>query len=89
VYGVVSAMVAQRTQEIGLRMALGARASQVARMIVGESLIPSVVGLAAGLIAAVAMARSMAGLVFGISPSTLSPSHSRRSRWWSRSLSPA
>ena len=67
VYGVVSAMVAQRTPEIGLRMALGARASQVARMIVGESLIPSVVGLAAGLIAAVAMARSMAGLVFGIS----------------------
>jgi predicted permease len=66
VYGVVSAMVAQRTQEIGLRMALGARASQVARMIVGESLIPSVLGLVAGLIGAVAMARAMSGLVFGI-----------------------
>ena len=67
VYGVVSAMVAHRTQEIGLRMALGARASQVARMIVGESLIPAVLGLAAGLIGAVAMARAMSGLVFGIS----------------------
>jgi ABC-type antimicrobial peptide transport system permease subunit len=67
VYGVVSATVAQRTQEIGLRMALGARASQVARMVVGESLIPSALGLACGLAAAVAMARTMSGLVFGIS----------------------
>lgn len=67
VYGVVSAMVAQRTQEIGLRMALGARASQVARMVVGESLGPSVLGLAAGLVAAMALARAMSGLVFGIS----------------------
>lgn len=67
VYGVVSAMVAQRTQEIGLRMALGARASQVARMVVAESLVPAVVGLGAGLVAAIAMARAMSGLVFGIS----------------------
>lgn len=66
VYGVVSAMVAQRTQEIGLRMALGARASQGARMIVGESLIPAALGLVFGLIGAVAMARGMSGLVFGI-----------------------
>jgi len=67
VYGVVSAMVAQRTQEIGLRMALGARASQVTRMIVGESLVPSVLGLVAGMIGAVAMARAMSSLIFGIS----------------------
>lgn len=66
VYGVVSAMAAQRTQEIGLRMALGARASQVARMIVGESLLPAVLGLTVGLIGAAAMARGMSGLVFGI-----------------------
>jgi predicted permease len=66
VYGIVGATVAQRTQEIGLRMALGARAAQVARMVVGESLVPATVGLVVGLAGSVAVARAMAGLVFGI-----------------------
>ena len=73
VYGVVSTTVAQRTQEIGVRMALGARASAIARMIVTQSLTPALVGLAAGLLASTFMARAMSGLVFGIAaldPST-------------------
>lgn len=68
VYGVVSAIVAQRTQEIGVRMALGARAAQVARMVVGESLRPAALGLIIGLALAAALARGMTSLVFGIAP---------------------
>jgi predicted permease len=66
VYGVVSTTVAQRTQEIGVRMALGARASAITRMVVTQSLGPALAGGAAGLAAASFMARAMAGLVFGI-----------------------
>jgi len=66
VYGVVGASVAQRTQEIGVRMALGARASAIARMVVGQSLGPALVGAAVGLVGAGFMARAMSSLVFGI-----------------------
>ncbi|MBX7187397.1 MAG: ABC transporter permease [Vicinamibacteria bacterium] len=66
VYGVVSATVAQRTQEIGVRMALGARASSIARLVLAQSLGPATAGLVAGLIVSILMARAMAGLVFGI-----------------------
>lgn len=66
VYGVVGATVAQRTQEIGVRMALGARASAIGRMVVAQSLGPALVGVAAGLAGATFMARAMSSLVFGI-----------------------
>jgi putative ABC transport system permease protein len=67
VYGVVVTTVARRTQEIGVRMALGAQASSIARMVISQSLRPAVIGLICGLLAAILMARAMSGLVFGIS----------------------
>jgi putative ABC transport system permease protein len=66
VYGVAGTAVAQRTQEIGLRMALGARASAIARMVLAQALGPAFVGAAVGLFAATFMARAMSSLVFGI-----------------------
>jgi predicted permease len=66
VYGVVGSTVAQRTHEIGVRMAIGAGASSIARMVVRQSLGPAVAGLTLGMAGAVAMARGMSGLVFGI-----------------------
>jgi putative ABC transport system permease protein len=66
VYGVVGATVAQRTQEIGVRMALGAHASSIARMVVRQSLGPALAGVALGLAAALGLARAMSSLVFGI-----------------------
>jgi ABC-type lipoprotein release transport system permease subunit len=58
-YGVLSYVVAERTREIGVRMALGARAGQVRRMIVAD-------GIAIGLVASVASMRALAGLLFGV-----------------------
>jgi putative ABC transport system permease protein len=60
--------VAQRTREIGIRLALGAQPRQVAKTFLLHGLALSAVGLAAGLIAAVALGRAMSSLLFGISP---------------------
>ena len=72
VYGVIACGVAERRQEIGIRMALGARPSQVRRMIAGEGLklagIGLVIGLAMGWSGAAAASRLLAGFLFGISP---------------------
>jgi predicted permease len=65
-FGVLAYSVSQRTQEIGIRMALGARANDVVRMIVVQGLRPAVVGLILGLGGAVALARTVADLVYGI-----------------------
>ena len=66
IYGLVSYTVTQRTHEIGLRMALGARAPQVLGMVVGEVLIPASIGVGIGLIGAAALTRMMSDLLFGI-----------------------
>jgi putative ABC transport system permease protein len=66
-YGVISYAVRQRTQEISLRMALGARAEQVRRGVVREGLVVVGVGAAVGLVAALAMARLVAGLLVEVS----------------------
>jgi putative ABC transport system permease protein len=68
VYGVMSYTVAQRTREIGIRMALGARRSQVARMILGKALRLAAIGVGLGLIGAYAAARSISSLFFGVGP---------------------
>jgi putative ABC transport system permease protein len=68
VYGIISYSVAQRTQEFGLRMALGARRSDVARLVLGQGLRLALSGLLIGLVGSFAAARLIAGLLFGIGP---------------------
>ncbi|HSS49683.1 MAG TPA: ABC transporter permease, partial [Thermoanaerobaculia bacterium] len=69
IYGVIAYAVRQRTQEIGIRMALGASRYQVLRMVVGQGLILALVGAAAGLLGAFAATRGMRSLLFGVSAS--------------------
>jgi ABC-type antimicrobial peptide transport system permease subunit len=68
IYAVISYTVAQRSREIGIRMALGARHGQLKRMLVGRGLLWSGTGVAAGLTAAAALSRLMSALLFEISP---------------------
>jgi putative ABC transport system permease protein len=68
IYGVVAYTMAQRTPEIGLRMALGADARDVIRLVVGRVLGLTAVGAAMGLLGAWAGTRLVAGLLFGVSP---------------------
>ena len=67
-YGVMSYGVTERTREVGLRIALGAQRGDVVGMIVRESLVPVIVGMAIGLGAALALTRLVAGLLFGVAP---------------------
>jgi putative ABC transport system permease protein len=67
-YGVMSYTVTQRTREIGIRMAVGAKRTDVLSMIVRHGLGLTLVGVIAGLLLAGALSRSMAGLLFGTSP---------------------
>jgi putative ABC transport system permease protein len=66
-YGVISYTVAQRTNEIGIRLALGARPSHIKRMVLRQGLLLVFVGLAVGLVVAYAINQIMASLVYGVS----------------------
>jgi putative ABC transport system permease protein len=68
VYGVVSYAVSQRTHEIGLRMALGAKGSNVLTQVMREGLILALVGVGAGLAGSFALSRVFQSMVFGITP---------------------
>jgi putative ABC transport system permease protein len=68
IYSVVSYSVAQRTGEIGIRMALGAQPARVLRMILLQSMVPTVMGLVAGLGVLLACARVIAGQLYGVKP---------------------
>jgi len=68
IYGVISYSVAQRTQEIGVRMALGARTSDVLKLIMKNGLVLACVGLAIGLTGAFLLTRLMARLLFEVRP---------------------
>ena len=66
IYGVLAYAVGQRTQEIGLRMALGAEPAAMMRLIVGEGLKVSLAGIVIGLIGGLAVSRAASSLVYGI-----------------------
>jgi putative ABC transport system permease protein len=67
IYGVMAQLVVQRTQEIGIRMALGARASDVWRMVLRHGIAITAAGLALGLICAFGLSRVVANLLYGVS----------------------
>jgi len=66
IYGVMSYTVSQRTQEIGVRMALGAQLASVRTMILGQTLKLTLIGVAIGLAGAFVVARFLTSLLFGV-----------------------
>jgi putative ABC transport system permease protein len=74
IYGVISYSVTQRTREIGLRVALGARSSDIVRMVIGEAMAMVAIGVTVGIISATLLTRFLKSLLFGIGthdPATL------------------
>ena len=71
VFGVVAYAVSQRAREMGIRLALGATRRRLLQMVVAQGLRPVVVGLAAGILAALATSRLLRGLLIGVEPLNL------------------
>jgi putative ABC transport system permease protein len=68
IYGVISFAVARRTPEMGIRMALGARSTQLVAMVLRQGMFPVVLGLATGLAVALMAGRLIASQLFGVGP---------------------
>jgi len=71
VYGIVASGVSRRTNEIGIRMALGARKQQVVRMVLGEAVGLTLLGVCAGLLAALFLTRFLSSYLFGLKPNDI------------------
>ena len=67
-YGVMSYLVSQRSREMGIRIALGARPEDVVRLVVGQGMRLTLFGVIGGILAALGVTRLVAGLLYGISP---------------------
>jgi predicted permease len=68
IYGVMAQSVIQRTQEIGIRMALGAKSADLVRMVVTEGVRLALLGIAVGILGALALTRIIANLLYGVKP---------------------
>ena len=68
IYGVVSYSVAQRTNEMGIRLALGALPGDIRRLVITQGFTPVLIGLGAGLLASVGISRVLGTLLFGVTP---------------------
>jgi putative ABC transport system permease protein len=68
IYGVMAYSVAQRTREIGVRMALGAQRGDVLHAVLGPGLMPACLGLAMGIAVSMALARAAGGFLYGVGP---------------------
>jgi ABC-type antimicrobial peptide transport system permease subunit len=68
IYGLLAYTVSQRSQEIGVRLALGAEPSRVGRMIVADGMRLALFGIVPGVLGAYAAARGMSALLFGVAP---------------------
>ena len=71
IYGTISLLVSERTQEMGIRLALGADRPTILKLVLGQGLLLTAIGLAAGLAGAVILTRTLSGLVYGVG--TLDP----------------
>jgi len=68
IYGVLAYSIAQRTREIGIRKALGARPDQVVGMVVRQGMVPVAAGLVVGALGSIGVGRAMTSLLYGVSP---------------------